>query len=220
MGFLRVFVIFLFVAALWRDITGPIRNHMQVGACKVFKFVSKVLAVAAFAFSVGSANAASLSPVGPYFSLGTCSTGDVSGGATECYGGVASSDAFVVDVNNGSFSGAQGLFGITNWLDIYSSNTAGADFEQVAGNFTTNWDLRGPVAVLLRMPGSWAAYLFDSLSAGVYAFDLSGVGSRSLEGIRIISTNPIPVPAALPLLAGGLGAMVMVGRRRRKAATA
>lgn len=179
--------------------------------------ITKILAVAAFAFSVGSASAASLDPVGPYFSLGTCSVGDVSGGATECYGGVANSEGFIVDVNNGTFDNSQGLFGITNWLDIYSSNVAGADFEQVAGNFSVNWDLTGPVAVLLRMPGSWSAYLFDSLAAGIYAFDLSGVGNRSLEGIRIMATNPIPVPAALPLLAGGLGLMVMVGRRRRKA---
>jgi hypothetical protein len=180
-------------------------------------FISNILAVAALAFSVGSASAASLDPLGPYFSAGTCSTSDVSGGATQCYGAVAGSEGFIVDVNNGTFGNQQGLFGITNWLDIYQSNVAGADFEQVAGNFSVNWDLTGPVAVLLRMPGSWAAYLFDSLAAGIYAFDLSGVGNRSLEGIRIMATNPIPVPAALPLLAGGLGVMVMVGRRRRKA---
>ena len=177
--------------------------------------------VFALAFA-GGVQAKSLDPLGPYADLGTCSTGDVSGGATRCFGSITGgpTNAASVNVNAGTFvytdaSSTVGLFGIDTWSDIYSSSTAGASFGSVVGTFDVKWDLTGPAAVMLKFGNTWAAYLYNGLGSGTYTFDLSGMGKNALSNYRIVSADPVPVPAALPLLLLGVGSIAFVARRRK-----
>ena len=170
----------------------------------------------------GAASAASLDPLGPYFEDGKCNIADVAG-SVDCYGMLSSTptNAAAVDVNNATFNNADssvdtGLFGITSWYDIYASSTNNATFGLVAGTFNVNWDLTGSVAVLLKFGNTWSAYLFNGLTKGTYDYNLAGMGQNSLSNFRIVSTNPIPVPAALPMLAMGLAGLGLVARRRKR----
>lgn len=58
---------------------------------------------------------------------------------------------------------------------------------------------------------------FDGISTLNFIFQNSGEGaSGGIDDLEFTaSVAPIPVPAALPLLAAGLGGLVLVGRRRR-----
>lgn len=61
---------------------------------------------------------------------------------------------------------------------------------------------------------------FDGVSSLTFTFKDSGEGaSGAIDNLTFevagITPAPIPVPAALPLLAAGLGGLVLVGRRRR-----
>ncbi len=148
----------------------------------------------------------------------------------DCYGLVepVPTNAQQVGVNTGTFydgattasTSTTGLFGITNWLDIYSASSGSlASFGSTTGVFDIAANLTGSVAVMLKAGNTWVSYLYNGLAAGSYTFDLLAAGTgNALSNIRIISTNPIPLPAALPLLAGALGGLAWVGRRRRKAA--
>ena len=60
--------------------------------------------------------------------------------------------------------------------------------------------------------------MFLSGKVGVYA-ESQPVAYTDIVAMENNGPTPVPLPAALPLLAGGLGLMGMVGwRRKRKAA--
>ena len=191
------------------------------------KIFSNLLAVAAFALSVGAAQAASLDPLGPYYSAGTCTTGDISGGADACFGAITNGTSVVanVNVNQATFDDASGsvtgLFGITDWVDVASGFGSAFNITGGAtgpGTFDLASAISGTVAIMIDNGAAWAAYLFSNgVAAGTYSFDLTDIATGHQDYFRIIQANPIPVPAALPMLAGALGGLVLVGRRRRKA---
>lgn len=55
---------------------------------------------------------------------------------------------------------------------------------------------------------------FDPFAAGEYSFRLE---ARDGQGVAMnVNIAPVPLPAALPLLAGALGGLAFVGRRRRR----
>lgn len=197
------------------------------------KIFSNILAVAAFSLSVGAAHAASLDPLGPYYSAGTCTTGDVSGAmgaADECFGAITNgtSDVTMVNVNQATFSTSSsavtGLFGITNWLTtVYDGSVIGLNGSGSGGvgTFDITQAIPGTVALMIDNGSAWAAYLFSGgVTAGTFSVDMSAIANGAPDHVKIITTSPIPVPAAMPLLAGALGGLMLVGRRRRKAATA
>ena len=186
------------------------------------------MATAALIAVSGAGWAATIDPNGPYVDTALCTSADVGGSAIDCFGTVflsqgQNTNAQSVNVNAATFTDSSGtytgLFGITTWMDIFSASSgASAGFGLNSGTFSTGWDLTGSVAVMLKAGNNWAAYLFNGLPQGVYSFDLSGMTKNALSNIRIISVNPIPVPAALPLLAAAVGGLFLVGRRRRNTA--
>lgn len=187
------------------------------------KFLTRLIStIFALAMSAAFATAAPVSATGPYYNSGSCALGQVSGGVIDCYGTVVGiSNAQQVDVNNGTFysgttsasSYTTGLFGIQNWYDYAKASSGSiASFGQTAGTFTISHDLNTAVAVMLKAGNTWSAYLFNSLSAGTYTFDISGISQNALSNIRIISV--VPVPAALGMMLMGLGGLALVRRRK------
>lgn len=180
----------------------------------MFKYV-KALTVTLFAvFSFGLAHAAPLSPFGSYSETGTCGTGDISGGAIDCFGASKKGPGIAkIDANNDSFGGKQGLFGLTNWSEVYSGNK-NIKSQKGQGLFLSSWDLKGPVAVMLQHGKNWSAYMFNGFSSGLYRFDLSGTTKSNVSSFRVLNTSPVPVPAALPMLGVALGGLFVMRRRK------
>ena len=56
-----------------------------------------------------------------------------------------------------------------------------------------------------------------SLILGDNAFGIGAIGSNDNFTITSLTVTPVPLPAALPLFAGGLGLMGLLGWRRRQA---
>lgn len=106
-----------------------------------------------------------------------------------------------------------GPFGLTTWTDVYSGKK-NIKSKKGKGVFLSGWDLTGPVAVMLQYGKSWSAYMFDGFSSGIYAFDLSNMTKSKISGMRVLNTSPVPVPAALPMLAAALGGLFVMRRRK------
>lgn len=101
-----------------------------------------------------------------------------------------------------TFDGTEGFFPAGDTIG-YSAQVTSFGPNSFGGNFS------------LELGG-------DDFSASMAAFDLplftTGSFDLSMELEPFSATAPIPVPAALPLLAGGLGVLGVMGWRRRRQA--
>ncbi len=89
------------------------------------------------------------------------------------------------------------------------------------GNFSLRIDVRGDTfSAFVNGSATPATMLVSSLYTsgytGVYDHDIFNGGAQSFDNFSIVET---PLPAALPLFATGLGALGLLGWRRRKRGT-
>ena len=75
----------------------------------------------------------------------------------------------------------------------------------------------------INIPGAssefFVSILFVDDVFGIEFFNVGGIGFN-LSGVLVDQPSAIPLPAALPLFAGGLGLMGLLGWRKKQAATA
>lgn len=89
-------------------------------------------------------------------------------------------------------------------------------------DLTVTWDggsaTWGPgVAALLELGGIVSSFL-EITATGTFWADGFISGNDSFTAAQI-NVSSVPVPAALPLMAGGLGLLGLVGRRRKRSAS-
>jgi len=189
----------------------------------------------------GHANAATIN------SLGTCSVGDVSPAAIDCFGAVNGNDketnnnGMNVGLNNNDFGFyAIGMFGSSDWDEIgkQQDNSAGGIFQNGIGNeaktgtmnfnFGSLLDGEGSVMVVLKASTQFAAYLFDAdamptqLEWATSALLNGGNQQPALSRMTLyVSSTPVervPVPAMLPAFLLALGGFGYYARLRRAVA--
>jgi hypothetical protein len=169
-------------------------------------------AVMALSIAASQANAAPLdwSLVGVSFGDGGKATGSYTFDATT---GVFSNIS--IATSGGNIAGATYGF-----VDGYS-NASNAEFVNATG------DLTGARVLLLPLVSAMTD-LGGSILVSLIGLNLEGICSDPIctNGTLLrsvvsgsVTASPVPIPAALPLLASGLGALGFVGwRRKRKAA--
>ena len=111
------------------------------------------------------------------------------------------------DLEFGSTAGSDNLGTLT------STNTFGFAVNNLGSGITT------PIAVPMSASEIFVSVLFVDDIFGIDIFGVSGIGFN-LSGVLVNSPSAIPLPAALPLFAGGLGLMGLLGWRKKLAATA
>lgn len=108
--------------------------------------------------------------------------------------------------------------------DLKAAGWDSLSFESIGGGAdnaflaSLGFDTNGDGATIIGDAGLITNPLDDA-----FVLQVSGFGSAYDSAIqrkvqKIVDPDPIPVPAALPLLAGGLAIFGFVGRRRRQAA--
>ena len=125
-------------------------------------------------------------------------------------------------------------FSTANFVSFtYSSNFLGTIvipappeflFGNGSGQFTS---LPGPANVFLQflvlLPGQGPQFLaFSSFTNGLWCIGVNACAADAgNNGIwAVVANNAVPLPAALPLFAGGLGALGLLGWRRKRKALA
>lgn len=95
------------------------------------------------------------------------------------------------------------------------------DFFTVDGNLPNN--LFADRAVYLGFPGGTFDVIIQSFVAGTVYRMAVNITSQGTRGgtflINSASVSAVPIPAALPLLASGLGALGVIGWRRKRKTT-
>jgi hypothetical protein len=192
------------------------RQFMLIGACALF-------------VSTAAANASPYVVTLDQVGLNVVATGtgniDLTGLSFQGSGGPTA--AFI----NPGFAGSQFVTGATNSFDVYTSFT-GLSFGTGAGTSasTGTGDLVGfalnveqlyvPVGYVtdsaLSSSATWDNATFASLgiTPGTYVYTWGAGADQSF------TFETTPLPAALPLFAGGLGALGLFGWRRRRKAQA
>jgi hypothetical protein len=173
--------------------------------------------------TVGSSDSRNVSsnalgaPDGRFLSLGlTRADGSNPGFAVFDFGKVFTGPGFVFETTfSCSVSGATCLGHreqVEVWLGtdyVFGSN----NLADVLDDFTRLPDLIGNADAQ-----GGATFAFSGSFRYLALIDRSGeLGSRSVDGFDVdaIGVAPVPVPAALPLMAAALGALGLVARRRR-----
>ncbi|MEZ5566648.1 MAG: PEP-CTERM sorting domain-containing protein [Gammaproteobacteria bacterium] len=193
---------------------------------KLFGCLVPALALAGL-FIAGSANAV---PCGAFASVGGIKIGatDLGTSATTCRnGGIGDANDSIGDLNTGAF------FGSTSWTELTKTDEElNTSFWSFAGQGTKNgtfslanglWNLYSNLVVVLKDGGSttnrdikWAAYLLPVDVNGVYDWSYDNrknLSHATLYGVKGSRTS-VPEPAALLLMAFGLGIAGLALRRR------
>jgi hypothetical protein len=111
------------------------------------------------------------------------------------------------------------------WHDV--GNQYGPELNQVTnlplGNFLLRIDVIGNVYSAYINGSSTPAttYVsnnFTSGYVGLYDHDIFDGGLQAFDNFSLTAPNPVPLPGALPLFATGLGALGILGWRRKKKA--
>lgn len=196
--------------------------------------LAMIAVVASLAFAVP----ASAAFIGAFTSSGTCGVGDFDPTADDCFGTVLPepTNDSNTDLNQSTFGGVTGLFGITDWdlltkLDIGGSGSGadiGLDVDLGAGSGPHTWsvdagslDMFDRIAIVLKQGRTWAAYLFEGTIPESGEFFTSAFEQPNGLSHFSIYTGPrvpeVPIPAAGLLLIGALGGLGLASRRRRRA---
>lgn len=108
-------------------------------------------------------------------------------------------------------------FGLTAGSDdlgtLTFTNPFGFALNNVASGIAT------PIAVPMSASEFFVSVLFVDDIFGIEILNVSGSGFN-LSGVLVNAPSAIPLPAALPLFAGGLGLMGLFGWRKKQAVTA
>jgi len=176
--------------------------------------MSFALAIALVGFS-NSSQAATVQAGSPaIFSFDTSGAGALSltlfdySCPTECPNGpnrLAAGASFDLDFGSTAGSNDLGTHTFTNPFAFAINN--------VGTGITT------PIAVPMLASEFFVSVLFVDDIFGIEILNVSGSGFNS-SGVLIDSPSAVPLPAALPLFAGGLGLMGLLGWRKKQAATA
>jgi len=140
-------------------------------------------------------------------------------------GGISSSYASPLQLSAADYSytileNTNLILDAANGLLVNSVNTSGSPITNVSILSSSN---PGLVSASLTDPSSGAVEFFTTfgeLGTDVVTYDFTlASGGASNIGTVDIAVTTTPLPAALPLFAGGLGALGLFGwRRKRKAA--
>ncbi len=197
----------------------------------VKKFAAALL-LAGAAFASGPGHAA------------TCSTANLTT-STACQSDIPGGPGGnVTPAQMNGFNGGAGVFGTNAWDDLGKINTTDApgvfnsDYFSVttnAGNGSGSWSLNpefkfakgASYAFVLKGGKSNAAYLLDtSFASGTWNnLDLwtpNGKNNAGLSNMTLMGSQapaPVPLPAAIWLLMGGVAGLGAVARKRKAANT-
>jgi plastocyanin len=98
----------------------------------------------------------------------------------------------------------------------YSFNNSGGDYLDFGETSPTSGAIVGSYLVLI---GSTYNYTFTQKGTYYYYSDIANyIGNGGGSSIDVVT--PTPLPAALPLFASGLGALGLLGWRRKRKASA
>lgn len=195
--------------------------------------IAAALLLAGAAFASGPGHAATCSTAN--LTTSTACRSDIPGGP----GGN------VTPAQMNGFNGGSGVFGIDAWTDLGKINTtegpgvfdsAFFSVKTNAGNGSGTWSLNpefkfakdASYAFVLKGATSNVAYLLDTgFASGAWTnLDLwtpNGKNNAGLSNMTLMGTAspaPVPLPAAVWLLVGGMAGLGAVARKKRKAAQA
>lgn len=185
---------------------------------------------------IGSIDLEDAAPGGAGFDLGTLGAGDTFG----IYGRIVSSvDRFSFDFSSASafdvsfdFDGYETVDGTVaqGWSGLIDQSVvnAGTDPSTTGGGKGVRISLfQGLTEVVSQSYTTNVVFgavssIFSNIAAGEYTLVVDGsVGpNKSRPALYDLQVTAVPIPAALPLLAGGIGLLGVAGWRRRKSATA
>lgn len=109
----------------------------------------------------------------------------------------------------------------TNGVDLDAGVGFDSTFQPLAGPALTDFVLTDSNnisnSVTLTSPQGAGTVIFADVAPGSYTFLIDGSLSQGIASTYDIAleTAPIPLPAALPLLVGGIGTLVALRRRKR-----
>lgn len=133
----------------------------------------------------------------------------------------SSSAAADIQIDNDPGFGDPDRYGVTSRA---SQGLTGADIDGLSlelFSFSLNDSTNAVFTDALQLPTALSLVDFDSTEFEVFFGSMSSFGSirGSITGLSIaLVPTPVPLPAALPLFAGGLGLMGLLGWRRKRTA--
>jgi hypothetical protein len=205
----------------------------------------RVAAAAAFLFSVAGAQAATVhyataidwtnngtvgtannrnnpvnalgAPNGKFLSLGlTSSTGANPGFAVFDFGKVFTGPGFVFETTFNCAVSGQTCAGHREQVEVWVGTDYAFGSNDIADVFDDFTKLPGLIGNADAQGG--ASFMFSGAFRYLALVDRSGaLNAGSVDGFDVdaVGVAPVPVPAALPLMAAALGALGFVARRRR-----
>jgi hypothetical protein len=113
---------------------------------------------------------------------------------------------------------------LSYWVGNYSANNGPVSVIADVRDGTSNTIIFSETvtAPATNQPGTWQQYTFDFIPDGTsntISFT-EGANGPSYVGLDDVSVTATPIPSALPLFATGIGALGLLGWRRRRKATA
>lgn len=164
-------------------------------------------------------------------------TNVITGSNIACYGSFDGNDtgADVVAYLNNTVNGALSLTGSWGSNNADKSDAGGngvftSNPETNDGTLSFDTAMKGIFAVTIKASNSFSLFIFDGGMTGITSFDFTTDGisvntngkAQKLSHASYFSfdgkSTVVPLPAALPLLIGGLGVLGVAGWRRKKAA--
>jgi hypothetical protein len=89
-------------------------------------------------------------------------------------------------------------------------------FSQIVYDASVVSDLEAPLSIATILLPAYGQFQFSNFDYGSGQYTYLVSGTLNATGLAVSQVSDVPVPAAFPMLAAGLGALSVIAKRRRK----